>query len=618
MIRLTTISIVLASLCCLPINALSAPGGLSDNKNTAWVADENTPNTITIRYVNHDWDLFIKGKVHIAKYSCNDRPSGVENLIRPIIFVEGFDVANTHSHLDHYQARNQQRLIDTLHNRGHDVVYIDWLDPFTRIQYNAYLLIEAIRLINENLKYDDELVIVGCSMGGLITRYALSYMENILEEEHNTRLFVSFDSPQQGANIPYGMQAFVKDLSDVPGVDEMWEKLTSLAAQEMLREHISDPDHSQRTTLFDSLTGPVGDYPRNLRKVAISNGSGVGVGQDAPPGAELFNLVTMIGAGGLGELTATVWAYATPPAQNKVYHGTFRTPSFPPIITHEEVYAPASQAHWDSVPGGTLNLMENTGDHIADLDYFLNTFLIPSSVNVRYTHHSFIPVVSSLDLDHGGDYHYNVANDEDIYDKTPFNKIYYPTENEEHLYISEESVEWFLSELAAIDLEICGERVEEGQVDKQLASDNITAGGDGCNYTVRGGGSSNLVAGKRVKLKPGFTAKLGSTFKAEIQQRPNDQNIELDCTHEPDTTIWGCEAITYCGSGDFSYAWSGTAHIFDPPHPTPETDYVMVNAKLNQTLELTVTDKVTGWSKSQTKTFPSVPPPDDPSPVKQR
>src|SRR5476651_70080 len=76
------------------------------------------------------------------------------------------------------------------------------------IQRNAYTLVKIIQDINSKLVASgssEKLVVVGPSMGGLISRYALTYMEQH-SLDHNTRLWVSFDSPHLGANIPIGDQ----------------------------------------------------------------------------------------------------------------------------------------------------------------------------------------------------------------------------------------------------------------------------------------------------------------------------------------------------------------------------------------------------------------------------
>ncbi|MDZ7896976.1 MAG: hypothetical protein U5N85_02950 [Arcicella sp.] len=59
----------------------------------------------------------------------------------------------------------------------------------------------------------EKLMMIGPSMGGLISRLAIRYMEqnNI---NHNLKLWVSFDSPHLGANIPIGFQQMVKFFAD--------------------------------------------------------------------------------------------------------------------------------------------------------------------------------------------------------------------------------------------------------------------------------------------------------------------------------------------------------------------------------------------------------------------
>ena len=45
-------------------------------------------------------------------------------------------------------------------------------------------------------------------MGGLIARYGLSFMEQN-SMNHETRLYISFDSPHLGANIPVSFQYLI-------------------------------------------------------------------------------------------------------------------------------------------------------------------------------------------------------------------------------------------------------------------------------------------------------------------------------------------------------------------------------------------------------------------------
>ena len=53
-----------------------------------------------------------------------------------------------------------------------------------------------------------DFIVVGASMGGLISRFGLAWMEKE-GLQHHTSLFISFDSPQAGAQIPLGLQQMV-------------------------------------------------------------------------------------------------------------------------------------------------------------------------------------------------------------------------------------------------------------------------------------------------------------------------------------------------------------------------------------------------------------------------
>jgi hypothetical protein len=116
------------------------------------------------------------------------------------------------------------------------------------------------------------------------------------------------------------------------------------------------------------------------------------------------------------------------------------------------------------------------------------------------------------------DWYYDISSNDEIHSLTPFNKVYYPDNNQLHLEINNENVEWFLNELAAIDLEICDEVVEEGQVDIQVADNSIEIAGGECTYIVESGGTSKIRAKNQIYLKPGFEARMGSKFSAGVHE----------------------------------------------------------------------------------------------------
>lgn len=107
------------------------------------------------------------------------------------------------------------------------------------IERNAFNFISLLNHIKSIQQGNEKAVVIGPSMGGLISRYALAYMEkryapSKLEKwNHNTRLWVSFDSPHQGANIPIGVQNAIDYLANDLGIE---------GAKKFVNEELDKPD----------------------------------------------------------------------------------------------------------------------------------------------------------------------------------------------------------------------------------------------------------------------------------------------------------------------------------------------------------------------------------------
>ena len=72
---------------------------------------------------------------------------------------------------------NQESLIEKLLADGFDVIILNYNSGADYIQRNAQVLISVINNINSQLEANgsnSELIIIGPSMAGLISRYALS------------------------------------------------------------------------------------------------------------------------------------------------------------------------------------------------------------------------------------------------------------------------------------------------------------------------------------------------------------------------------------------------------------------------------------------------------------
>jgi hypothetical protein len=90
---------------------------------------------------------------------------------------------------------------------------------------------------------------------------------------------------------------------------------------------------------------------------------------------------------------------------------------------------------FDNAPGGWRSSM-------ADMD---STEAPYGDIIALYDNHCFIPTISALAID-TQDLFYDIGGDPDILSRTPFDAVYYPTDNQDHASITAENAQWFLSE----------------------------------------------------------------------------------------------------------------------------------------------------------------------------
>ncbi|WP_412060450.1 T9SS type A sorting domain-containing protein [Rubrivirga sp. IMCC45206] len=233
-------------------------------------------------------------------------------LRRPIVIVGGYDSMEDAGLDDLYRQLVQFDNPETtgpvvefdqaLLEAGYDLVFMDYADSHDYIQRNGLALVDLLRRVqtevDRNSQGEEIAGVIGYSMGGLVARYGLAYMESI-GEDHGVGLFVSYDTPHQGALMPVGLETLLADLyavldrvldvsalyaSDADGPDFVERRLYGPALQQLLTfwagadVNASDPRAVRtriRRDFYDDLMA-VGDYPEQLRRVAISNGNGRG------------------------------------------------------------------------------------------------------------------------------------------------------------------------------------------------------------------------------------------------------------------------------------------------------------------------------------------------------
>jgi hypothetical protein len=394
-------------------------------------------------------------------------------LDKPIFLVDGFDPGDTRDTNLIYSLLNYgtsgENLGDIVRNEGFDVVVLNFPQYSPEdgviidggadfIQRNAMILVELINQINAQKVGNEQNVVIGPSMGGLISRYALRYMEQN-QIEHDTRLYLSFDSPHLGANVPIGFQHLFNymafgPLGDVTLQGVVNEVFKSPAAKQMLLDHFEGHLQSGSLTEFNNSNQlPTGapnfrtpfqneltamGFPTETRNIAISNGSGNGT-MTGTPGMFVLNDYT---ADASSTQRAKFDVRFTPPAgvSNQLV-SRFRAQQY--ILFWLTVFSstanaasPSTSSGLDSAPGGMFNVADfaDGGSGNPTLDDFLANLLIDKFC--------FIPTLSSLALTNPN-WYTNVTGSSG----TPFENTYVPTENEAHVTLTEGNVTFALNEI---------------------------------------------------------------------------------------------------------------------------------------------------------------------------
>jgi Secretion system C-terminal sorting domain len=241
---------------------------------------------------------------------------------KPIIIVQGFDP--TGQITKESQADKYRWFTDKLSGYGYDMVYVMLNSTNLALPDNTNVVKDLLKQINLKKHGNFESVMIGESMGGLLTRMALKQLENE-KYDHKVGLYVSFDAPHQGANIPPGYQYLFRDvmnsttvlalkgvlniidfagiplassifspiiktgnLSETLGVNMAFKALVALdspAAKSMVVRHINPGNYYTDTQNYLNQLG----YPSVTRNIALINGSNNNTIPSFTPGTELIH-----------------------------------------------------------------------------------------------------------------------------------------------------------------------------------------------------------------------------------------------------------------------------------------------------------------------------------------
>lgn len=419
-------------------------------------------------------------------------------LGRPFVFVEGidFNLSGTDAPLrlgdfgwSAFLGCEQDRypmmaytpvLLDSLLNRGFHPVLVDLADGSGDIPANAELLADILVHLRDHRSDPRPMVVSGASMGGQVARMALRLLEEA-GEAHCTQLYLSLDSPHQGANVPLGLQQLIHHLpGEDPALNALREALMSPAARQLLLRQW--PPAGGTRAQYQDLVDATG-WPGHCRNAAIANGGPSPLGNDGGPllGYQhalwssdligeigpLLDLQVYAEPGTMGHPLATPLAPVTCsmempadsnwpwPLEDYLGHGVVTDTLYPTSL--------------DLMPGGTRPSMaqftEAFNAALLELDLPWPLCLPPISPGDFQPLHSFIPTPSALAIP--PPWHPGMLTDPLAL--SPFDAVHIGTTNEPHSEVNPANVAFVMAQL---DLTECP--VPAGPMTDTL---NLTAGG---------------------------------------------------------------------------------------------------------------------------------------------
>lgn len=434
--------------------------------------------------------IYGKAKAYIKYHN-----SSIPYFKKPLVFVEGVDFGETHyptrngdfgwcalwgSQNDYLPLKNMPTFLNALLAQGYDIILLDFDDGADYIQRNSFVLIELLETIKANPPPTSgvlqQTVVIGASMGGQVAKYALGYME-----QNNmptcAREYISFDSPQKGANISLGLQYLLDFFGNsFPSPlnakfnDILEKSLNRPAAKQLLVYHYGNPSYSGINTpndapllhsQFYSEVTSLG-YPKRSRTVAIANGSNIRATQGYNAGDKVFEWEwNPIACGLINIITGNVWAVSS---GTKIMTGKFpaNTTAFGACLvlgagsvlptgsgptacatcatlgvgfSSSTLYGPPAGLPYDNCPGGYrptfLDIQDELRLALAGSGLYLRDANVP---NAFHHNHAFIPTISSLDINTTNLF-YDISTIITFPNTlTPFEDFYAPAGNQAHVF----------------------------------------------------------------------------------------------------------------------------------------------------------------------------------------
>jgi Domain of unknown function (DUF4114) len=438
-----------------------------------------------------------KAAYQLKIFSKHQDPTRGQKFDKPILVTQGFDANyGTAKQFrfgefelklsDVFDENTGQRtsdvgLLRVLYDEGYDIALLLWKNPLIDIRTNAKVTLQALRWLESytDIREGTEPVVIGPSMGGLVTRYALQEAGGTFPASGiRARLFIAFDSPNRGAEVPMSLQAItVFTRNDSVNLRQTFLNLTSRAARQLLLSSVDDqnrglipqvilnyedPNDPGNLTARDhaEFMGEINDpdFRAQMQKIvhqfmgkeeqiymaALINGSGTGRNLDYPEGCRYASIEVL--TEGFLRL-----AMAKPGNLQEVFFGdTFSSGD-------EFHYRFQEPAFVENAPGGLRDTYQAVIDEVQK-QFGALLEVAQCFKNARSTgNHAFIPSLSgaglpkeTVDINRNQSWFSGIGTHCDLthlsgcpLGRGMFDEFRAPASNQEHVSVTRENKRWF-------------------------------------------------------------------------------------------------------------------------------------------------------------------------------
>ncbi len=416
---------------------------------------------------------------------------GGSALDRPVIVLDGFDPFEGEAdgvgipEINNFLIYSGGNLLADLTNQDFDVIPLNFTKYRTDdgrtinggtdyIERNAMVLIDLITKMRGCKTGSNPIKVIGFSMGGLVARYALRYMEQN-GIPHDTDLFVSVDAPHNGATVPVGIQeiaAFLDDLLPLGVIDDDIDtgviSLTSPAAKQMLAHHYlanskttkGAPNFHDR---FYNTLNSMG-FPQQTRNISVVDGVATGVPINVPGQKYLdfemrTGLLFLIGGRTKAKLNYAPNRGLTRDVMNFKVQLKLLLIRITLYKRIKQVATSSVTGSYENSPGGfypaeelIFEFLDGEDEFNLTSDDFLEAVLGDIELKLTNSNFSFIPVKSGLAFSGSNQDLYEDFSERDLVctGETPFDTYFTATTNAQHIQLNSNSANFIEQEIRGV------------------------------------------------------------------------------------------------------------------------------------------------------------------------